>query len=40
MVDIEMSGIYREPEAADILRTGGDPQHGTCQLDDTALVVY
>lgn len=33
MVDIEMSGVYREPEAADVLRSGGDPQSGVCQLE-------
>jgi len=33
MVDIELSGVYREPEAADVLRTGGDPQSGVCQLE-------
>lgn len=33
MVDIEMSGAYREPDAADVLRTGGDPQSGVCQLE-------
>ena len=32
MVDIEMSGVYREPEAAEVLRTGGDPKDGACQL--------
>lgn len=33
MVDIEMSGQYREPVASEVLRTGGDPQNGTCKLD-------
>lgn len=33
MVDIEMTGVYREPTAGDVLRTGGDPQNGACQLD-------
>lgn len=32
MVDIEMTGVYREPAAAQILRTGGDPQDGACAL--------
>ncbi|AUX23828.1 hypothetical protein SOCEGT47_043580 [Sorangium cellulosum] len=32
MVDIELSGTYREPEASQILRTGGDPQDGACTL--------
>jgi hypothetical protein len=32
MVDIEMTGVYREPDPAQILRTGGDPQDGACAL--------
>jgi hypothetical protein len=32
MVDIEMTGVYREPDPAQILRTGGDPQDGACSL--------
>jgi hypothetical protein len=40
MVDIELTGVYKEPAAADIIRTGGNPQDGACQLDsgDTAFV--
>ena len=34
MVDIELTGIYREPDPAEILRTGGDPQSGACTLED------
>jgi hypothetical protein len=34
MVDIEMSGAWREPDGAQILRTGGDPQDGRCVLPD------
>jgi hypothetical protein len=33
MIDIEMSGVYAEPDAADILRTGGNPQDGACALE-------
>jgi hypothetical protein len=33
MVDIEMTGIYHEPDAADVLRNGGNPQSGVCQLE-------
>jgi hypothetical protein len=33
MVDIEMSGAYREPSAAEVIRTGGDPQDGRCTLE-------
>jgi hypothetical protein len=33
MVDIEMTGVYREPSAAEVVRTGGDPQNGACELE-------
>jgi hypothetical protein len=33
MVDIELSGVYREPTASEIVRTGGDPQDGACTLE-------
>lgn len=33
VVDIEMTGNYREPEAADVLRKGGDPKSGVCTLE-------
>jgi hypothetical protein len=33
MVDIELSGGYREPTDKEIIRTGGDPQDGACTLD-------
>jgi hypothetical protein len=33
MVDIEMSGVYHEPNASEVLRTGGDPQNGACELE-------
>jgi hypothetical protein len=32
MVDIEMTGVYHEPSAAEVVRTGGDPQNGACEL--------
>jgi hypothetical protein len=32
MVDIEMTGVYREPTAAELVRAGGDPQEGACEL--------
>jgi hypothetical protein len=40
MVDIELSGEYREPDPSEVLRTGGDPKEGACQLDsgDSVLV--
>ncbi|MDD9942755.1 MAG: VWA domain-containing protein [Myxococcales bacterium] len=33
MVDIELSGTYRMPEEDHIIRTGGDPEDGSCQLE-------
>jgi len=33
MVDIEMTGEYREPRGEDVLRAGGDPQNGACLLE-------
>jgi hypothetical protein len=30
--DIEMTALYREPTAGQILRTGGDPTDGACAL--------
>jgi hypothetical protein len=32
MVDIEMSGVYHEPVAVDVIRAGGDPADGACTL--------
>jgi hypothetical protein len=41
MVDNELSGMYREPEAAAVLRTGGDPKAGVCTLSSGQTVqVY
>jgi len=41
MVDIELSGVYQEPAAADIIRTGGNPQSGACELDSgDSVLVY
>jgi hypothetical protein len=34
MVDIEMTGVYREPAPSEILRTGGNPQSGACTTTD------
>ena len=34
MVDVELSGQYHEPNAAEIIRVGGDPQDGACALPD------
>ena len=33
MVDIELSGACREPAAAEIVRTTGQPTNGACQLE-------
>jgi hypothetical protein len=30
MVDVELSGTYREPYAAEVVRTGGNPKDGAC----------
>lgn len=40
MVDIEMTGVYREPDAADILRKGGDPKSGVCKIGDIDATIY
>lgn len=40
MVDIEMTGVYREPNAADILRKGGDPKSGVCKIGDVDATIY
>lgn len=39
MVDLELTGTYHEPEAAEVIRTGGDPTDGRCTLDDGAVAV-
>lgn len=33
MIDIEMTGKYREPAAKEVIRTGGDPEDGACTLE-------
>jgi len=33
MVDIEMTGVYREPTSAELIRAGGNPQSGACTLE-------
>jgi hypothetical protein len=39
MVDIELSGVYREPDASEVVRTGGNPKDGACQLDSGESVL-
>lgn len=39
MVAIEMTGEYREPATEEVLRTGGDPTDGACELEDGATVL-
>ena len=34
MLTIEVSGVYEEPLADDVIRTGGDPTDGACVLSD------
>lgn len=33
MVDIELTGEYREPTASEVIRKGGDPKDGACKLE-------
>lgn len=33
MVEIEMSGVYREPDPTEVLRMGGSPADGACLLE-------
>jgi hypothetical protein len=33
VIDIEMTGVYREPAPEEIIRTGGDPTDGRCTLE-------
>lgn len=40
MVDIEMSGVYREPTAGELVRAGGNPQDGACQLESGTVFVF
>lgn len=39
MVDIEMTGTYREPSADEIIRTGGSPDNGICTMSDGRTVT-
>ena len=39
MVDIEMSGVYREPPPEQIVRTGGNPLNGSCTLSSGVQVA-
>jgi hypothetical protein len=39
MVQIEMRGDYSEPNADEILRTGGNPQNGACELESGQVVT-
>lgn len=40
MVDIELTGVYREPDTDEIIRTGGDPHDGRCTAGGETYVVY
>lgn len=33
MIDIEMTGTYREPSPSDVIRAGGNPAEGACTLE-------
>lgn len=39
MIDVEIGGQYREPSASEVLRTGGDPDDGRCELANGQIVV-
>ena len=39
MVSIELSGVYAEPDPADIIRVGGNPTAGQCAIDDGGTVT-
>ncbi|HEY1959464.1 MAG TPA: VWA domain-containing protein [Polyangiaceae bacterium] len=39
MASIELTGVYREPDAGDIIRTGGNPASGACTLEEGGGVV-
>jgi hypothetical protein len=39
-VTIELSGIYSEPDAAEIIRTGGDPTSGQCVVGTGFVSVF
>ncbi|MFO0734278.1 MAG: vWA domain-containing protein [Labilithrix sp.] len=40
MVDVELTGSYREPAQDEILRTAGDPESGICQVSDGTVAIY
>ncbi len=41
MVDIELTGTYREPAPAEVIRTGGNPQNGACKLESgTEVTIF
>jgi hypothetical protein len=40
MVDVEMSGVYREPTQDEIIRTGGNPTNGICTLSGVTTTIY
>jgi hypothetical protein len=39
MVSIELSGVYAEPTADQLIRASGDPQDGRCELSDGRAVL-
>ena len=39
MVEIELTGVYREPYSFEVLRTGGNPQSGVCTLQNGTQVI-
>ena len=40
MVDVELTGTYRQPTSEEILRTSGNPQSGICKVADGSVAIY
>jgi hypothetical protein len=40
MIDIELRGTYQEPPAEEVLRSGGDPRAGTCQVQSGIANIF
>lgn len=38
VIEIEMTGVYREPEPTQVIRAGGDPRDGACELEGGKVV--
>lgn len=40
MVDVELSGSYREPTSDEVIRTSGNPQSGICKVSSGTVSIY